>query len=93
MKKNDIFTFTASNGVEITGVALYAVTLFDGEVFIGNKWICYSQNRLFTLREFSNGEYMYDDMIVDDVFLPKYDKILEAYSDHQVTLAEEQSGM
>lgn len=92
MKKNDIFTI-ALNGVEIIGVALYAVTLFDGEVFIGNKWLCYGQNKLFILREFSNGEFVYDDLIVDDVLLPKYDEILEAYSEHLVTLAEEQAGM
>ena len=33
MKKNDIFTFKAPNGVEVTGIALYAITLFDGDKF------------------------------------------------------------
>lgn len=88
MKKNDVFTFTAPNGVEVTGVALYAVTLFDGEVYIGNKWFCYGQNRLFTLREFANGEYMYDDLIVNYAVLPEYDEQLENYY-HQLDMAND----
>ena len=83
MKKNEIFTFTAPNGVEVTAVALYAVTLFDGSTFIGNKWICYAQNRLFTMMDYKEGikkyeEPEYDEVIVDYAILPDYDDMLEA---------------
>lgn len=93
MKKNNVFTFTAPNGVEVTGVALYAVTLFDGNDYIGNKWFCYGQNRLFTIREFANGDYSYEDIIVDYAVLPDYDEMLARYNDIEVAQAETQSGM
>jgi len=51
MKKNDIFTFVAPNGVEITAVAIY---FYDGKFvdsYIGcTNCIGYAQNRLFTCK-------------------------------------------
>ena len=106
MKKNDLFTFTAPNGVEVTGVVLHVNMIHednDGMVF---EHICYAQNRLFTYAEtyrrenaFTEEEAVfttescYGKVLVDYAILPDYDAMLEAYSDHQVTLAEEQSGM
>ena len=80
MKKNEIFTFTAHNGVEVTGVALYAVTLFDDNDYIGNVWFCYGQNRLFTIREFANGDYSYQDKIVEYCIIPDYDEFIQLHS-------------
>lgn len=82
MKKNEVFTFTAPNGVEVTAVALYAVTLFDDNAFIGNKWICYAQNRLFTMMDHKEGikkyeEPEYGEIIADYAILPDYDNMLE----------------
>ena len=84
MNKNEVFTFTAPNGVEVTAVALYAVTLFNGSTFIGNKWICYAQNRLFTMMDYKEGikkyeEPEYGEVIVDYAILPDYDSMLEEY--------------
>jgi hypothetical protein len=50
MKKNDIFTFTAPNGVEVTAVVLDVVEEHsedpeDGSFY--DKYLCYAQNRLF----------------------------------------------
>ena len=98
MKKHDIFTFIAPNGVEVTAVALYAVTLFDDDKFIGNKWICYAQNRLFTMMDHKESikkyeEPEYGEIIVDYAILPDYDSMLERYSDIQVAQAETAMGM
>ena len=84
MKKNDVFTFTAPNGVEVAAVVVYVVK---------STYLCYAQNRLFEMWESSEFGLAYNGIIVDYCILPDYDAMLEAYSDHQVTLAEEQSGM
>jgi len=95
MKKNDIFTFTAPNGVEVTAVVVGTIGVQDdyfGRQFLNH--VCYAQNRLFTYYEWIDVEQkMYGEMLVDYCFLPEYDNLLERYSDHLVTLAEEQSGM
>ena len=98
MKKNDVFTFTAPNGVEVTAVALYAVTLFNGSTFIGNKWICYAQNRLFTMMDYKEGIKKYEkpeygEVIVDYCILPDYDDMLERYNDIEVAQTETTLGM
>ena len=81
MKKNDIFTFTAPNGVEVKGVCLYPV--FQGAVI--TTYICYAQNRLFTMREeFTMTDHgteitmKYRDTIAEYAVIPKYDKLLRS---------------
>jgi hypothetical protein len=100
MKKNDIFTFTAPNGVEVTAVVINELSyrVIAGEA--ATTWICYAQNRLFTYKMIQDIwdkskpiEYHYGEILVDYCILPDYDDMLEAYSDHLVTLAEEQSNM
>lgn len=98
MKKDEIFTFTALNGVEVAAVALYAVTLFDGGKYIGNKWICYAQNRLFAMMDYKGGiknyEYPeYEGIIVDYCIIPKYDELFAKYNDLEVAQAENVNGM
>lgn len=79
MKKNDIFTFTAPNGVEVKGVCLYRIFKGAGE----NMYVCYAQNRLFTMLEESimtdKGEkttMKYHDTIAEYAVLPEYDELL-----------------
>ena len=84
MKKNDVFTFTAPNGVEVTAVVVHVVK---------STYLCYAQNRLFEMWKSPEFGLAYNGIIADYAILPDYDSMLEAYSDHQVTLAEEQSGM
>lgn len=101
MKKNDIFNFTTPNGVEITAVVVEELNSNYSEKYnnVTKEWLCYSQNRLFTYYEqfeLGNGKLIkswYGKVLVDYAILPEYDSLLESYSDHQVTLAEEQSGM
>ena len=98
MKIGDIFTFTAPNGVEVTAIALYAVTLFNDSTFIGNKWICYAQNRLFTMMDYKEGIKKYEnpeygEVIVDYAVLPDYDSMLERYNDIEVAQTEATLGM
>ena len=51
MKKNDVFTFTAPNGVEVTGACLDLMrsTYESGVWYV--TYLCYAQNRLFTIKE------------------------------------------
>ena len=100
MKKNDIFTFTAPNGVEVTAVAINRVAYEVDYLKAVERWLCYAQNRLFTYEESHPicqddvpHRFKYGEVIVDYCILPDYDAMLESYSDHLVTLAEEQSGM
>jgi len=98
MNKNEIFTFTAPNGVEVTGVVLAIISSTKYQTVA----LCYAQNRLFTFYEYiaydmetgdSESDYSYGKILVDYVVLPDYDAMLEAYSDHLVTLAEEENNM
>ena len=109
MKKNDVFTFTAPNGVEVTAVAIEQCGMSYERTFglrIVATWLCYGQNRLFTYfeeirrknactpeEEESVIKTWYGTVIVDYCILPDFDAMLKAYSDHLITLAEEQSGM
>ena len=94
MKKNEVFTFTAPNRVEVTAVVLESIFQGSGK----NTLICYAQNRVFTYIEESyrkNEEtdewlkdYSYGEVIVDYAVLPEYDNILEDYF-HQLDLADD----
>lgn len=96
MKKNEIFTFTAPNGVEVTGVCLYPI--FKGTAV--TTYVCYAQNRLFTMLEESTmtdkgveKTMKYHEVIVDYAILPDYDAMLDRYNDIEVAQAETASGM
>lgn len=84
MKKNNIFTFTAPNGVEVKAVCLKSI----GTVGNITQYLCYGQNRLFTINEYysewteETGEVCkdshieYGEVIVDYAILPDYDSVL-----------------
>ena len=87
MKKNDIFTFTAPNGVEVTGVCLYPI--FKGTAV--TTYVCYAQNRLFTMLEESTmtdkgmeKTMKYHEIIVDYAILPDYDTLLNNYKSNEL---------
>lgn len=83
MKKNDVFTFTAPNGVEVTGIVI-AILRDDRD----DKWyLCYAQNRLFDYREVE-GLLPIVNVYVDYAILPDYDSMLEDYF-HQQDLAND----
>ena len=84
MKRNDVFKFTAPNGVKVTGIV--AAILRDDKY--QKWWLCYAQNRLFNYwchsqRDYETGElestYSYGGVVVDYCIIPELDKILEAY--------------
>lgn len=81
MKKNDVFTFTAPDGTEVTAVVI-AITSSSKYQTIA---ICYAQNRIFTFYEHvaydvESGEtecdYSYGEILVDHAILPDYDELL-----------------
>lgn len=80
MKKNEIFTFTAPNGVEVTAVVVGTTGVqedYFGRQFLNH--VCYAQNRLFTYYEWIDIEQkMYGEILVDYCILPDYDAVLEA---------------
>ena len=102
MKKNDVFTFTTPNGVEVTAVCLDVTHCHQCKE---NTWyyayLCYAQNKLFikaTHIVYEDGEYRESDTlhereVVDYAILPDYDELLARYNDLEVTQAETAAGM
>ena len=88
MKKNEVFTFTAPNGAEVVAVCLKDM----GTVGNVTQYLCYGQNRLFTMNEFysewieeagevcQESQTCYGELLVDYAILPDYDMILEDYA-------------
>lgn len=77
MTKKDVFTFTAPNGVEVTGVVIDVVET----TYFTNLYLCYAQNRLFYTFETIHDDYVekrIGETIVDYAVLPAYDTILKA---------------
>ena len=102
MKKNEIFTFTAPNGVEVTAVVLHITHNEKLTDFTRYKeYLCYAQNRLFiaSAYTFYDGEDYKDLDVTQECIvshyavLPDYDVMLERYSEIQVAQAETVSGM
>ena len=89
MKKNEIFTFTASNGTEVTGVVVDCVYEDESPWEFTRILLCYSQNRLFLYQEGwfdSSDEYHVYPLestdkflrtVVDYAVIPEYDEMLE----------------
>ena len=95
MKKNDVFTFTAPNGVEVTAVVVAELSSSYDEMndSIYKEFLCYAQNRLFAYVEtyrreeaFTEEETVvttescYGKVIVEYCVIPYYDGVLEAHS-------------
>lgn len=91
MKKNEIFTFTAPNGTEVTAVCLKNMGTIDNMT----QYLCYGQNTLFTMNEFcsewveESGEACkdthieYGEVIIEPVTIPYYDIVLEKHHYHE----------
>jgi len=74
MKKNEIFTFTAPNGVEVTAVVIDCLGTCNFEEvedskYWNDKYLCYAQNRLFYHMEWTQ-----IDKVIDDDFVPSCDE-------------------
>ena len=84
MKKKEIFTFTAPNGVEVTAIVIDLVAVEVTPGLTIDRWLCYAQNRLFTYEESKDRwdndtiTHKYDRVLVDYAILPDYDDMLEA---------------
>ena len=103
MKKNDVFTFTAPNGVEVTAVVVDKLnsTYDELEDSMHVEYLCYAQNRLFTYHEQIGRKNPYTPeeeeytikggfgrIVVDYCILSDYDAMLENYF-HQQDMANE----
>ena len=82
MKKDEVFTFTAPNGVKVVGVVVAILSESEHQTIA----MGYAQNRLFTVyehiaRDTETGEECYErsygENLVDYAILPEYDTILE----------------
>ncbi len=103
MKKNDIFTFKAPNGAEVTAVVIYKRKLMKDFVnYVQYEYVAYAQNRLFTCtqmervidRENYNAcPIEYGHVLVEYCVIPEYDELLERYNDIEVAHAETAAGM
>ena len=102
MKKSDVFTFTAPNGVEVTAVCLDVTHSYQcGEDTWYYEYLCYAQNRLFigaVYKVYEEDSYMELDftqerVVADYAILPDYDELLARYNDLEVAQAETANGM
>ena len=101
MKKNDIFTFTAHNGVEVQAVVIGILKQTNGS--FTDTLICYSQNKIFTFIQHDCAgwdtkwksvlQYKYSEVLVDYAILPDYDELLARYNDIEVAQTETNLGM
>ena len=98
MKKNDIFTFTSPNGVEVTAIVIAIISSSRYQTIA----LCYAQNRLFTFYEHiaydvesgeAESDYSYGEILVEYAVLPDYDEFLARYNDIEVAQAETLNGM
>lgn len=89
MEKNDIFTFTAPNGVEVTAVM---INRYDNAYYVQEEnkvkadkiILAYAQNRLVLLKDdrvWLNGKYFGNlvqvRILVDYCIIPELDELLE----------------
>ena len=102
MKKNDVFTFTAPNGVEVTAVCLDITYSYQcGEDTWYYEYLCYAQNRLFigaAYKVYEEDSYKELDftqerVVAEYAILPDYDELLARYNDLEVAQAETANGM
>lgn len=64
MEKGNVFTFVAPNGVEVTAIAVMECDHEDYECYgyhINIRWLCYAQNRLFTIHEILEAHLEWDE--------------------------------
>ena len=101
MKKNDVFTFTAPNGVEVTAIVIdlisYESTKYNPLIKVAT-YLAYAQNRIFrcwTVNHFNEDNeasfVVYNPenyIIVDYCIIPECDKLLEDYY-HQLDMADD----
>lgn len=81
--KGAVFVASMPSGVETLGIAIHGVTKYsedDNPTVIGTEWVCYAQNRLFSLFEENSGAIHYINTIVNYVTIPVCDKAIEELS-------------
>ena len=88
MKKHEIFTFTAPNGVEVAAVVIYRRNLNRNfPNYVQYEYVAYAQNQLFTCTQmervvdrenYSPCPIEYGHILVDYCIMPDYDSMLEA---------------
>lgn len=93
MKKNDMFTFIAPNGVKVTAIVLDKQLKRDDCILVIHWYLCYAQNRLFYFvkryfPDVDKTEYEVGNTIVNHVIIPDYDSMLENYQ-HQLDMAND----
>lgn len=97
MKKNDVFTFKAPNGAEVTAIVVYKRKLQYFVNYVQYEYVAYAQNRLFTCtqmerivdRENYNAcPIEYGHVLVEYCIIPEYDAKFEEYF-HQLDMADD----
>ena len=81
--KGAVFVAPMPNSVETLAIAIHGVTKYsedDNPTAIGTEWICYAQNRLFSLFEENSGVIHYINIIVNYVTIPVCDEALKELS-------------
>ena len=90
MKKNDVFTFTAPNGVKVIGIVIYRRKLETFVNYIRYEYVAYAQNRLFTCTQmvrvidkenYNDCTIEFEKVLVEYCVIPEYDDKLANYFD------------
>ena len=91
MKKNETFTFTAPNGVEVTAVVVDVLEPITehtlDETSVITKHLCYAQNRLFYYSLIEKTEVVIDEDWDDNPEVDYYYALI--YHSHKVRSSEE----
>ena len=95
MKKNEIFTFKAPNGVEVTAVV---INLYDNAYYVQDEnkvkadkmILAYAQNRLVLLKDdrvWLNGKYFGNlvqaRILVEYCIIPELDELLKKHEENK----------
>ena len=70
--KGAVFVAPMPNGVEILAVAIHGVTKYsedENSTVIGTEWVCYAQNRLFSLFEENSGAIHFIYIIINFIII------------------------
>lgn len=79
MKKNEIFTFTAPNGAEVTGIVIIVLPSYENFEGHFDEYIVYAQNRIaFYHYNKDLNEGNIGGILVDYCVIPEYDAMLES---------------
>lgn len=91
MKKNEIFTITTFDGIEMTGIVIDRLVP-HAEIMPLERYLCYNHGRLFVCSKYEDDVWDFITILCDN-YIPELDELLARYNDIEVATAETADGM